>query len=329
MEAFNLMLRTAPSGSDGTGSARFARATRLLPGLAVLLLAGCDEQETTLPPQDPPAAEETAVTQPLPGAVYRTSLTFVGQERDPSLLHLRFDSRTDSASIELAYRGWFGGAEWRSVLEHGDTIPVPRAAWRVLPSGPVRIVAGEGGELSSVILDLPEGILRLDSRGAVGTWNSRTGQRESLRLAELLDGSGAESGLLLARQSAHGANDPLPARTGQAFLVTDTAGNALLLMRESTAPDAPVTAWTWFEDTESEWEDALILTLAAPDESPGRWSFELPEVGLLGELRGVSAGPAAGSEEEPGFEVFRVEAALVLDGQSWTMNGIGVVERVR
>ena len=33
-----------------------------------------------------------------------------------------------------------------------------------------------------------------------GSWNSRTGQRESLRLAELLDDSGAESGLLLARQ---------------------------------------------------------------------------------------------------------------------------------
>ena len=30
---------------------------------------------------------------------------------------------------------------------------------------------------------------------------------------------------------------------------------------------------------------------------------------------------------EAGFEMFRVEAALVLDGQSWTMRGIGVQER--
>ena len=324
-----MMTRPPRSGSGRTVSGRFMLVSRVLPGLAVLLLAGCDEPEPAVPAQDPPPSEEAALTQPLPGAVYRTTLTFVGQEPEPSLLHLRFDSRTDSAAIELAYRGWFGGADWRPVLEHADTLPLPRAAWRVLPTGPVRIVAGEGGDLSSVILDLPEGILRLDSRGAIGTWNSRTGQRESLRLAELLDGSGAESGLILARQSARGADDTLPARTGQAFLVADTAGNALLLMRDSTAPDAPVTAWTWFEDTEAEWEDALILTLAATDESPGRWSFELPEAGLLGELRGLSAGLAEGSDEEPGFEVFRVEAALVLDGQSWAMNGIGVVERVR
>lgn len=180
-----------------------------------------------------------------------------------------------------------------------------------------------------MILDLEEGRLRLDSRGAIGSWNSRTGQRESLRLAELLDDSGAESGLLLARQSAHGVDDDLVERTGQAFLVADTAGNAILLMRDSTAPDAPVTAWTWFEETETEWGDALILTLAATGESRGRWSFELREAGLLGELRGLPGGPAIGAGDEAGFEAFRVEASLVLDGQSWTMNGIGVLERIR
>ena len=300
-----------------------------LAALAALLVAACGEPETPAPAEEPAPQEQPSRAAPLPGAVYRTSLTFVGQARDPSLLQLRFDSRTDSVSIALRYRGWFGGNEWRSILDHSDTLPVPRAAWRVLPTGPVRILAGEGGELSSVILDLREGSLRLDSRGAIGSWNSRTGQRESLRLAELLDDSGAESGLLLARQSAHAVDDDLAERTGQAFLVSDTAGNAILLMRDSTAPDAPVTAWTWFEETETEWSDALILTLATTGESPGRWSFELPEAGLLGELRGLPGGPVLGGEAEAGFEAFRLEASLVLDGQSWTMNGIGLLERVR
>jgi hypothetical protein len=309
-------------GPPGIGIGRLA-------ALGVLLVAACGEPETPAPAEEPARLEQPSPAEPLPGAVYRTSLTFVGQARDPSLLQLRFDSRTDSVSIALRYRGWFGGSEWRPILDHSDTLPVPRAAWRVLPTGPVRILAGEGGEVSSVILDLPEGSLRLDSRGAIGSWNSRTGQRESLRLAELLDDSGAESGLLLARQSAHGVDDALAERTGQAFLVSDTAGNAILLMRDSAAPDAPVTAWTWFEDTETEWNDALILTLAATGESPGRWSFELPEAGLLGELRGLPGGPMVGAEDGAGFQTFRVEASLVLDGQSWTMNGIGLLERVR
>jgi hypothetical protein len=265
-------------------------------------------------------------SDPVPGALYSTELSFVGRGADPSLLHLRFDHRTDSASIHLHYRGWFGGVEWSQVFDHQDSLPVPRAAWRILPTGPVRVMAGEGGEPSSLVIALPEGDLRLDSRGAIGTWNSASGQRESLRLAELLDETGAEAGLLLGRTSARHVDDgPAPGQ-GQYFLVTDTTGNGLAIMRESTAPDAPVTAWTWFDDTEAEWDDVLVLTLAASEDSPGRWSFEFPEAGLLGELRGVAPGPVGNAEAAAGFEVFRVEASLVLDGESWTMGGIGVQE---
>jgi hypothetical protein len=187
-------------------------------------------------------------------------------------------------------------------------------------------MAGEGGEPASLLIGLPEGGLRLDSRGVIGTWNSTSGQRESLRLAELLDESGAEAGLLLGRKSARHIEDEPALSQGQYFLVTDTTGNGILIMRESTAPDAPVTAWTWFEDNEAEWDDVLVLTLAASEGSPGRWSFEFPEAGLHGELRGLTPGPVGSAEAAPGFEVFRVEAALVLDGQSWTMRGIGVQE---
>ena len=299
----------------------------ILVGLCSFLVA-CGESEEPEPSTEPVAPSGRSQDEPVPGALYHTEFTFVGREEEPSLLHLRFDNRTDSASIFLRYRGWFGGEEWRGILDHADSLPVPRAAWRVLPSGPVRILAGDGGEPASVILGLPEGSLRLDSRGAVGSWNSRTGQRESLRLAELLDESGAEAGLLLARQSARHVDDPAADGPGQYFLVSDTAGNGLLIMRDRTSPDAPVTTWTWFDDTETEWSDALILTLAAPVDAPGRWSFELPEAGLLAELRGVGPGVTDTAGDGPGFEAFRVEAALVLDGQSWTMRGIGVQERI-
>jgi len=259
--------------------------------------------------------------------MYHTELTFVGTAVVPSVLHLRFDNRTDTSSVRLHYRGWFGGRDWTQVLERSDSLPVPRAAWRILPSGPVRVMAGEGGEPSSLIVTLPEGRLRLDTRGAIGTWNSSTGQRESLRLAELLDESGAESGLLLGRQSARRVDAPPAEGQGQYFLVTDTTGAGIVIMRESMAPDAPVTAWTWFEDSEAVWDDGLLLTLAASPDSPGRWSFELPEAGLLGELRGASPVLTEASDAVPGFDLFRVEATFVLDGQSLTMRGVGIQER--
>lgn len=307
-------------------SLRAALSAGLMGAALSVVLLGCSEQEE---PERSPAATPPVrplQAEPVSGALYHTELTFVGRGADPSLLHLRFDNRTDSVSIHLGYRGWFGGDEWREVLAHTDSLPVPRAAWRILPTGPVRIVAGEGGEPSSVVLDVPEARLRLDSRGTIGSWNSRTGQRESLRLAELLGESGAEEGLLLARQSARRADDP-PGGQGQYFVVTDTAGNGLLIMRDGLSPESPVTAWTWFDETEAEWDDALVLTLAAPEDAPGRWSFELPDAGLLGELRGAPPEFSDAPAGEAGFEMFRVEAALVLDGQSWTMRGIGVQER--
>ena len=315
------------------GSGRRSFRTVLWPGVTLVVLCAlpvaCGEPEVPERSVEPaPPATVRLQEAPVPGVLYHTELTFVGREEEPSLLHLRFDNRTDSASIMLRYRGWFAGEEWRGILDHADSLPVPRAAWRILPTGPVRIVAGEGGEPSSVILELTEGSLRLDSRGAISSWNSRTGQRESLHLAELLDDSGAEAGLMLARQRARRIDEPPGDGPGQSFLVSDTAGNGLLVMRDSTFPDAPVTAWTWFDDTETEWSDALILALAAPDDAPGRWSFELPEAGLSGELRGVSPGLVETSEDGRGFDVFRVEATLVLEGQSWTMSGIGVQGRL-
>lgn len=301
---------------------------RLIPGLVVVLVAlgGCGDGEEPEPEPIPVPPEPKLSADPLPGALYHTELTFVGSGEVPSLLHLRFDNRTDTASIHLRYRGWFGGREWNQILELADSLPVPRAAWRILPSGPVRVIAGEGGDPSSILLALPEGRLRLDSRGAIATWNSSAGQRESLRLADLLDRSGAESGLLLARQIARRIDDPASEGREQLFLVTDTTGAGILIMRESTAPDAPVTTWTWFEDSETAWDDGLLLALAAASGSPGRWSFELPEAGLLAEIRGSEPLLAETPDVLPGFELFRVEAALVLDGQTWTMRGVGLQE---
>ena len=75
-------------------------------GLSAAMLA-CAE------PEEPARSAETVqpAAQPVSGVLYRTELSFVGRGAEPSLVHLRFDNRTDSTSIHLSYRGWFGGDE--------------------------------------------------------------------------------------------------------------------------------------------------------------------------------------------------------------------------
>lgn len=294
---------------------------------ACAVVCACDRGEQAPTPEPPggPTPEVASRVDPT-RAVYRTELTFVGRGRPPALLHLRFDNGVDSAEVRLRYRGWIAGQTWSPILDVRGALPIPRAAWRVLPVGSLRVAVGEGGELASVILARDDGSLRLDSWGLIGSWASSTGQRESLRLAELSQGSGGDSGLLLSRQAARRMDDPLPVDTGQLFLVTDTLGNGILLMRDSTVPDAPVTAWTWFEESQSEWSDALILTLAAAPGSPGRWSIELPEAGLLGEIRAVAPNWDDSEDEGSRFKMFRVEGTLVMGGEPWSVSGIGIEE---
>jgi len=295
--------------------------------VACLTVVGCDAGgEAGAPERPEDAAVPATPAVELTRAVYRTELTFVGRGRPPAVLHLRFENVVDSSEVRLRYRGWIAGQAWSPILDVRGALPVPRAAWRVLPVGSLRVAVGEGGDLASVILERDDGIMRLDSWGLIGSWNSSTGQRESLRIAELTQGSGGDSGLLLSRQAARPTDDPPPVDTGQLFLVTDTLGNGILLLRDSTLPDTPVTAWTWFEESQSEWSDALILSLAASPGSPGRWSIELPEAGLLGELRAVA--PQWSDPEDDGtrFEMFRIEGTLVMAGEPWSVSGMGIQE---
>ncbi len=302
---------------------------RLAVMLACAALTACDRGPGPESVEKPAReAMEAAPAAELPEARYHTELTFVGRGRPPAVLHMRFDNWTDSTAVRLRYRGWLGGPEWIPVLDLEDSVPIPRAAWRVLPVGPLRVLVAEGGELASVILQREDGVLRLDSWGMIGSWNSSTGQRESLRLAELVDGTGGDSGLLLSRQKARRTVDPVSEDVGQVFLVADTLGNGLLLMRDSTLPDAPVTAWTWFDETEAEWADALILTLAAAAGSPGRWSIELPEAGLLGELRAVAPDSSSIEEDGSAFQIFRLEGALAMGGELWSVSGVGIQGQV-
>jgi hypothetical protein len=273
-----------------------------------------------------PAGGRSAVT--TPEALYHTSLTFVGFGAEPALLHLRLENRTEPNRLRLDYRGWIPGTgSWTPVLSVVDSIPVSRAAWRIVPAGPLHISVEDGGQLSSLRLAVDGGSLRLDALEEVSSWSGATGQRESLRAADLQVGERVEGGWLLRRRRARLASDNIGERVLQAFVLSDTLGNGLLILRDRAFPDAPATVWAWMDGVQLDWSDAVLLDLPGSATPPGSWSFEVPDVGLFGEIAGgtplLDSLPPQGS----GFRLYRASASIGFGEEQRSMSGIGFEER--
>lgn len=292
-----------------------------------ILLLGCS------PPDSPPVEQQSTPDSPdvgssAPEAVYHTALTFVGFGAEPSLAHLRFENRTKPDVLRLEYDGWIAGPDrWAAVLDVSDSIPVPRAAWRILPAGPLRIGVVDGGEPSTLLLDLEAGPVRVDALDEVSSWSGSTGQRESLRFADLQAGGQVETGWLLQRQRARLLDDPTPNRLIQAFLLADTLGNGLLILRDRAFADAPAMVWAWLDGIQLDWSDAVLLDLPGSTVLPGSWSFEVPDVGLFGEITGSEPMLDQLPEEGTGFRIYRAAATIGYGEQTRLMAGIGVEER--
>lgn len=260
-----------------------------------------------------------------PRAAYLTSLTFVGFEATPSLVHLRFENLADQNRLALSYGGWVAGrSEWAEILEVEDTIPVARAAWRVLPTAGFRLRVGTGAQIEAVRLPVDGTPLRVEALDEISSWSSSTGQRETLRSAELILGPRAESGFLLQRRRARPLETPRADAPAQAFVLTDTIGDGLVILRNRMVPDAPATVWSWLDGERLEWTDALLLTLSASEGSPGRWSLEIPGEGIVVEIEGLPPVRDATASTGSAYRLYPVRATLSVGDERRTLAGIGM-----
>ena len=267
----------------------------------------------------------THVAGAHPRAGYLTSLTFVGFESSPSLVHLRFENEADRNRLALSYQGWVAGrSEWSRLLAVEDTIPVARAAWRVVPTRDMRLRIGRGAEIEAVRLPLDGTPLRLEVLDVISSWSSSTGQRETLRSAELLLGPRAEAGLLLQRRRARSLETGRTGLPSQTFVITDTVGDGLIILRNRITPDAPATAWGWIDGERIEWSDALLLGLTPSEGSPGRWSLEIAREGIVVEIEGSPPVHETASSMGSSYRLYPVRATLSVGDERRTMAGIGI-----
>ena len=295
--------------------------------VALLVLVGLPGCETPVDRADEaPAGNGDQVTDEARfRAAYLTSLTFVGFHSPASLVHVRYENRSDGDQLALSYEGWLaepGG--WNNLLTLRDTIPVPRAAWRVVPAGDSRLRVGDGAQIESISLPLDSAVLRLDALDAISVWSSSTGQRETLGSAELTTGSGAEAGLLLQQRRARVLDEERPAGISQTFVFTDSIGNALIILDGRSQPDVPASVWAWINGERIEWSDALMLPLSSPASAPGRWSLEVPERDMTLEIEGRDPSLEAASASGSTYRLFPVRATLSVADERLTMVGIRI-----
>jgi hypothetical protein len=277
--------------------------------VALALLSACEAEPET-PANAPLEAEAEPEQIAVVPAEYATDIAFVGFAAEPVRLYARFMNETSESMLQRHYVGWLESeGTWRALAELTDQLPVPRAAWRVLPGGAWRVLADDGGELAGLVYRDTLTEIRLTPGQLVAEWTGETGQREALLLARTQQGDSlqdVQDGLLVLRRSARvkrddelaaasGREDTLPdARSvgiqTQLFLLVDSLSNGLLVARDASDPDSAAVAWTWVGSIGNEWTDVRIQP---PPENASRaldrWQVELPEAGVTARFSGRPA----------------------------------------
>ncbi len=261
-------------------------------------------------------------------AHYRASLTFVGTGSRALLLHSALDNRTSAREMRIAYRSWLRGAEgWTLVLNESSSLPIPRAAWRVVPTSSMRVMIGPAGDVTGLNIADGERSIRLRASRVLASWAGATGQPESLLSATLSDGTVTQAGFLLARRGARSAQSPMPSSRPQQFLLADTLGNAFLFMRSHVGSGIPATAWTVIDGVENEWPDLRIEDLDPSRAVSDHWRITLPEAGITGELSGIVPFVDDLARRDSGVRAYRVVGTLMVAGQRRPIVGVGTEER--
>lgn len=284
------------------------------PALPLLaLLAGCGDAARG---RGTPAAVDSADASMavIAPARYLTHLLFAGG--DGTVFFASFAQETDAERLSRDYAAWWGDAGgWRPLSRVRDTLPVPRAAWRILPTPDMAVRVGDSREVHGLDFRSGEARVALVADERVSAWTGPTGQRESLGLAGLAIGERSVGGVLYFRRAARATRFPAESGVSRTFVLADSAGNGLLI-EVGEGPEQPVVARTWLHGTAAVWDGVTF----EPDDGVGatpvrRWTFRIAAAGLNGVIRAVS------SRTEGPVPAFRIECDVIADGASFRFTG--------
>jgi len=281
--------------------------------LAVFLAASsvaCGEPAPESTRQSRSDTVDTAA-EPIAPARYLTNFMFAGADR--TAFFGKFDQTTNQRALLRTYDAWWAGSDgWTELLRLRDTLPVPRAAWRVLPATAMQVQVGDAREVVALTFPAPSGRVELRANADASVWTGPTGQRESIGFATLVAGGEAASGILFFRRAARALQFPGDPGEGRGFVMADSAGNGLLI--ETDRSDEPAVARTWFDGAVASWDSVtFVADSVSADETARSWRFEIPGAALSGTIRAIP---------EAGVPAFRIEGDLLADGELLRFTGL-------
>lgn len=292
---------------------------RWLPGAAgaALVLFACAGP----PPDGTTEARGEIAGEPLTPAVdarYLTHLLFAAD--DGTAFIGSFDQTAEGEDLRVDYDVRLAdGDAWQPLVLTRDTVPVARAAWRLLPTPAMAVRVGDAGQIVSLLFREPEGegadAVRLVAGEEVSVWTGPTGQRESLGIAALEMSDRAVPGILFFRRAARALSIPVAVTDGQTFVFADSLGNGLVVHAGTIGQ--PAVAHTWLHGVDAAWGD---VTLEPPD--PGgtggpasAWRFEISGTTVRGSFR-----PLLGEDSGDGT-LIRMEAIVYVGTEVLDFNG--------
>lgn len=301
---------------------------------------GTDRAERALP-------EDGADVRAVTPARYVTDVTFAPFSADGRPQHYRFRNETASERLERDYGGWALEADgWRTLLAVRDSLPVPRAGWRVLPADDLRVLASRAGGLDGLRVGGDTGGVRLDLGRTLARWESPTGQTERFRLAAAGRGDDVRGGLAVERRSARTLETPPPRGLYGFLLVADSTGQGLVVLRHGgTAPgrrppdvDTTAVAYGWTEDGQRSWTEVRLEPVDGGSgdgagSPPTAWEVAVPAGGIRGRLapgalRELADAPAderaAADDGRRRVRLYALSGTLSVHGVERPVRGVGV-----
>jgi hypothetical protein len=301
------------------------------------------------PPPIPEASdtpELTAASAGAPAAArYLTTYAFTSAGGDEAL-YSTFRNETGGSRLVRNYAAWLSReGSWTRVLGVQDSLPVPRAGWRLLPTDALGILVGDGAQVVGLRFRRGETDVHLRLGDEIAAWTGATGQVQALYLAGLETGEDLSAGFVFFHRAARSLDSPPEPTADRVFLLADTLGNALLI-EASVQPDEPAVARTWLHGTPGSWSDVTLVPTysdsseatpaqasgdpAAPTDSadsargPTGWLFVIPQADLSGELRITPEEDMPGPASPTARRAIRISGELVADGESFRFQGLTV-----
>jgi hypothetical protein len=297
--------------------------------VASVVLAACEE-----PPRPEIPSVGVVEQEAVPLFRYNREYIFVSAGGDPPVIAPFSLSAIDNGvELERQSQGWLArGATWDRFLDESAVTSRVGGVWRVVPQGDLRVIAGGIAEVEGLRFTRAERRLRLDLDDPVSDWNQGGETRFRLLDGRLFVGSEAISGpvleiLRVERMTEDGW--PPPEELDAFFL---TSGDSLqLVLAESNAEAEPAYAWLRTSEGDQSWAGGEVTRLEtrplddARRDIPVRWSFQLNEVGLIGEVEASGFDAVLGPERggRRAVEVrYSVVGWLEVEDARWPVTGM-------